>query len=339
MYQNAVYVSGTANVPSVPLNECMDLNGVYVAPIGGRTFHVRGSATTGAILAYDDQYGQNTADMNRRLYPSVASVLPYCVANRGDKIIVHPNHTENIGAADAWAFVAGLSIIGLGWGNTRPTFTFSVAASTLLCDVAGLTFQNCRWLCAGPAGVTALTVAGPWVVTGEGCLFMGNFFEVGIDADQLCTTPFTIKAANCGFFGNRIVAQAAAAPCTNVVLLGSASTGADGFTFAGNYVKAATGAVTTGVIANINSTATSTDILIEKNYLHNWLASSEAVISLAGNMVTTGLIRENQFRVELNSSVQGVVYSGTGVDVSLDNNRISNVANETAKQNQGTVSA
>jgi len=335
--QTASAFSGISRVPRVPLNDTIDLNGVFVTPCGGRTFHVRGDGTS--VLAYDDQYSQNTADMNQRLWPSVASVLPYCVASRGDRVIVHQNHTEDINAADDWALVAGLSIIGLGWGNTRPTFTFTTALATILPDVAGLTFENCRFLCAGPAGTTALTVAAPWVVTGEGCRFIENYFEIGIDADQLCTTPFTIKGANCGFFGNKIVALAQAAPSTNVIVLGDADEGADGFTCVGNYIKATTGNVATGVIANISSTATSNDILIERNYLHNWKASSTTVISFAGNMVTTGIVRENQFRVELNSSVQGVVYSGTGVDVCLDNNRISNVANETALQNQGTASA
>jgi hypothetical protein len=335
--QTASAYAGTANVPRIAINSTMDLNGMYVSPAGGRVFHVRGNGTS--ILAYDDQYGQNTADMNQRLWPSVASVLPYCVANRGDLIIVHKNHTENIGAADAWAFVAGLTIVGQGWGQTRPTFTFTVAAAQLLIDVAGVTFQNCRFLCAGPAGTTALTVTAPFSITGEGALFVDNFFEVGIDADQLCTTPITVKAADCAFFNNRIIAQAAAAPTANCIVLGSASTGADRFTFVGNYVKCATSGVAVGVIANIGSSATSVDIVIQDNYLHNWTASSTTAISFAGNMVTTGLINENTLRVELNSSVQGIVFSGTGVDCTHDNNRICNAANETAKQNQGTVSA
>jgi hypothetical protein len=340
MYSNGTYATGTAHVPGLALNECIDLNGVYVVPVGGRTFHVRGVATTGAILTYDDQYGQNTSDMNRRLYPSVASVLPYCVANRGDKIIVHQNHTEYLAAADSLAFVAGVEIIGLGWGDTRPTFTFTTATSTLLLDVAGVKIRNCRFLCAGPlAGGVALTVAAPFNVSGEGCLLRDNYFDIGIDADQIVGTFMIVKGANLGLFGNKIVAAAAAAPVTSCIVLGATGLHASGFTAIGNYIKTATSAATVGVIENVASTAASTDMIIERNYLHNWTAISSAVISFHANAVMTGTIRENIFRVELNSSVQGVVYDGTGVDMTLDNNRIGNVANETAKQNQGTVSA
>jgi hypothetical protein len=326
-----------ANVPRIALNATIDLNGFYVSPVGGRVFHVRGDGTD--ILAYDDQYGENSIDMNRRLFPSVASVLPYCVASRGDRIIVHQNHTENIGTADAWAFVAGLQIVGLGWGATRPKFTFSAAAATLLVDVAGVTIDNSQFLCAGPLVGGALTVAAPFTVSGEGFRLINSYCNVGIDANQLVGTFMTVKGDNCGLFGNTISSLAAAAPVTSCIVLGAAALGANGFTAIGNRIKTATSGAAVGVIENIASSAASEDMNIEGNYLHNWTASSSAVISLHANAVMTGTIRENLFRVELNSSVQGVVYDGTGVDVTLDNNRIGNVANETAKQNQGTVSA
>lgn len=341
MFNNTAFI-GAGQPPAPPLfgiPDVVDLGGAYACAPYGRVFFVRGDSS-GVVPNLDDQYTANLPG-GQRCYPTVKSILDagLCKASRGDIIHVLPGHVESIAAADAWEFVAGLRIIGHGYGNTRPTFTFTAATSTLLLDAAALSVTNCRFLCAGPAGTTALTVAGPFVVTGEGCRFMGSRFEIGIDADQLCTLPFTVKAANCGFYGNEILAAAAAAPVSSVVLLGSATTGADGFTFVGNTVKAATSGAEVGLIANITSTASSKDIRIEGNYLHNWLANSSAVISMAGDMVTTGVVRENLFKVELNSSVQGVVYSGTGVDLALDNNRISNVANETAKQNQGTVSA
>ena len=319
MYQNGVYTSGTANVPRSLLNEAMDLNGVYVVPVGGRVFHVRGSATTGAILTYDDQYGQNTADMNRKLWPSVASVLGYCVANRGDTIIVHKNHTENIASAAALTFVAGLRIVGLGWGATRPTFTFTTATATLTPNVAGVTIQNCRWLCAGPeSGAVALTVAAPFTVTGEGFLFVDNHVDVGYSATQICTTFMTIGAAGACIQGNRIYAVGgAAAAVTNVIVLGTSTLGYDGIRIQGNYIKAATGATTTGVIANASSSATGVDIIVEDNYLHNMLASSTKTVSLAGNTVTTGYFRRNVHRIE-GAGIAPIAYSGTGVDINID---------------------
>jgi len=316
--QTASAYGWLSQVPRVPLNSTIDLNGVYCSPAGGRIFHVRGDGTS--ILAYDDQYGQNTADMNQRLWPSVASVLPYCVASRKDRIIVHPNHTENIASADAWAVVAGLSIVGLGFGATRPTFTFSAADSTLVLDAAGISVQNCRWLCAGPAGTTALTVTAPLSVTGEGCTFEGNYFEVGIDADQLCTAFCNVAAANVGFYANTIRGLAQASTPTSIITL----TGADYFKFVGNHCKAALSAAAKGFIAN--STTASADVLIQENNFWQWKSDSSACISLAANSVTTGMIVNNRFRV-MGDSIQPVVYSGTGVDVALFGNYCDDTAN------------
>jgi hypothetical protein len=335
--QTASAFAGTANIPRLPLNSSVDLNGIIVSPAGGRTFHVRGDGTS--ILAYDDQYGQNTADMNQRLWPSVASVVPFLVANRGDNIIVHRNHTENFASANSLALPAGTRVFGQGWGNNRPTFTFTTATSTLLLTAAGVVFQNCRFLCAGPAGTTALSVAAPITITGEGCLLVNNFFEIGIDADQLCTDFMTVAGDNCGLFNNKIMSQALTSVNTSIITLGNATAGANGFVAYGNTIKGALSAATTGVIRNLASTGTSAEILIQENFLQNWKADSSVCISMAANQVTTGVVKWNTFRVSNNASVQGITYSGTGVDLSMDNNSIQNEVNETCKQNQGTVSA
>jgi hypothetical protein len=334
MYSQGTYVTSTAHVPSVPINEALDLNGIYAVPVGGRVFHVRGSSATGKILTYDDQYGENTANMNRKLYATVLEVLPYCVAKRGDKIVVHPNHTESLGSADSWAnLVEGVSIIGLGTGDTRPTFTFTDAASTLLLDQPGVKVVNCRFLCAGPSGTTALTVAAPLTVSGEGTALLGNYFEIGIDADQLCTNFCNVTGANVTFYGNEIRGLAQASTPTSCITL----TGANYFKFVGNRCKAALSAAAKGFIAN--STTASADVFISDNFFHQWKSDSSACISLAANSVTTGTITRNRFRVMNDASVQGVVYSGTGVDVQLFENTIVNNTNETGLLNQGTASA
>lgn len=287
----ATAYDGRSEIPRVTENDTVDFDSVYLTPCGGRTFHVRGDGTS--VLAYDDQYGQNTSDMNRRLWPSVASVLPYCVASRGDTILVHPNHTENIASADAWAFVAGLKIIGLGQGATRPTFTFSAAGSTLVADVAGLTIKNCRFLCAGPAGSTALTVAAPFTVSGEGFHFLDNYCQVGIDADQLCTAFFTTTAAadNMVIARNTITASAAAAAITSMFLF----VGADGLKFIGNDCKAGFASAATALV-DFETTA-SLNVLVQGNLLHQWTSTSTGGLT-CGAVATTGWILDNEFATE-----------------------------------------
>lgn len=55
---------------------------------------------------------------------TVAQALALCTASRGDRIYVLPGHAESIGASGLAWNVAGVSIIGVGQGNLRPTFTW-----------------------------------------------------------------------------------------------------------------------------------------------------------------------------------------------------------------------
>lgn len=318
-------------IPTAVVGQGLEVNGAFVLPAGGRVFYVRGNGTTPTY--YDDTFSKFSTREDLYLYPSVASALGQCAAGRGDKIVVLPNHTENLASAAAWTFVANVSIIGLGYGATRPTFTFSAATSTLVVDKAGVTISNCRFLCAGPAGTTALTVAAPFTASGEGVVFHRNYFEIGIDADQLCTAFCNVTASNVAFYDNDIRGLAQTSTPTSCITL----TGADYFKFIGNRCKAALSAAAKGFIAN--STTASADILVENNQFWQWKSDSSACISLAANSVTTGVIAKNRFRVMDNASVNGIVTSGTGVDVAEFSNEIVNNANETGVLNQGTVSA
>ena len=318
---------------AVPSNRPLDLLGAYSIPATGRVFMVRGDGTK--VLNYDDQYTAVTTDNSRHVFPSIAAALALCVASRGDVVMVLSGHTESIATATAWAIPAGTRIIGNGWGNTRPVVTLTAAASTVTMT-AGSLITNVKFVCDGTA---ATTITQAFNMTGEGASLINCEFHLGTSNTQKCATLLTVSAANCRFVGNKAYADTQATAITNVIVLGTATTGADDFICVGNIVSAALAAATTGIVANISSTATSNRVLIMENFFFNWKSDSSACISLAGNMVTTGLIAENSFRVMDNASVQGIVFSGTGVDVTMDNNRIANDVNETAKQNQGTVSA
>ena len=77
-----------------------------------------------------------------------------CTATNGDHIIVMPGHAETTTAIAA--DVAGITIIGIGNGRARPTFTATTAASDLI-DVtaANITIKNIR-LVGAASGVTSL---------------------------------------------------------------------------------------------------------------------------------------------------------------------------------------
>lgn len=282
--------------PSIPMESLglgIDVGGTLILPPGGRVFYVRGTA--GSLLTYaDDQLDRYRSAFQGQIFPTVAAALAVCVSGRGDRIIVLEGHTENIAAADAWPFVAGVKIIGIGSGNRRPTFTFTVAAATLLVDVAGVCISNCRFLCAGPAGTTALTVAAPFTVSGADCVFAYNKFEVGIDADQLCTAFFTTTAAadNLVIYDNDVTSAAAAAALTSLFVF----VGADGLRFVNNRCKAGFANAATGLLAFI--TTASTDVYIAGNTLHQWTASSTGGIDMSTDLAHTGVLVANNFITE-----------------------------------------
>ena len=282
--------------PSIPMETLgigIDVGGTLILPPGGRVFYVRGTA--GALLTYaDDQFDVYRSTFQGQVFPSVATALAKCVSGRGDRIIVLEGHTENIAAADAWPFVAGVKIIGIGSGDRRPTFTFTVATATLLVDVAGVCISNCRFLCAGPAGTTALTVAAPFTVSAADCVFAYNKFEVGIDADQIAAALFTTTAAadNLVIYDNDVTSAAAAAAVTTLFSF----VGADGLKFVNNRCRAGFSGAATGLLKFL--TTASTNVYIAGNTLHQWTATSTGGIDMSADLANTGVIIANNFITE-----------------------------------------
>ena len=73
-----------------------------------------------------------------------ASTLTPALA-AGDVIYLMPGHTETIAAAAGIACAtAGVKIIGLGWGASRPTFTFSATGSSWTVTAASVYIKNIR---------------------------------------------------------------------------------------------------------------------------------------------------------------------------------------------------
>lgn len=95
------------------------------------------------------QQGQRGgSDGNKGTFDSPFATIDYaigqCTANRGDVIFVKPGHAETLSAAGAIAAdVAGVTIIGLGTGSTRPTLTLDTATTTTISvSAANVTFKN-----------------------------------------------------------------------------------------------------------------------------------------------------------------------------------------------------
>lgn len=79
-----------------------------------------------------------------------------CTASQGDIIIVLPGHVETIGAASALDLdVAGIKVIGVGWGQNKPRLRFTVAGGTVEVNADDIWIENLWFSADFTNGVTA----------------------------------------------------------------------------------------------------------------------------------------------------------------------------------------
>ncbi len=121
--------------------------GMTVIPnVGGEVY----SGNVWFVDSGDNNGSDNAHEPGNRLEPY--STLDAAIdrsgvvsgANNGDVILVLPGHTETISTAGIDLDIAGLTVIGIGNGDNRPTITFSnsTATSDMDIDAANITIQN-----------------------------------------------------------------------------------------------------------------------------------------------------------------------------------------------------
>lgn len=125
---------------------------------GGAYFLSAMREEPGNVFFVHSGTGSNAAGGGRSPDAPLATVdyaIGLCSANNGDVIYVLPGHAESFAAADGFdADVAGVKIVGLGWGAQRPTFTFTNTAGTVAVGAASVWLENLRFV----AGVSAVVV-------------------------------------------------------------------------------------------------------------------------------------------------------------------------------------
>ncbi|MCB0242636.1 MAG: hypothetical protein KDI12_04450 [Anaerolineae bacterium] len=97
-------------------------------------------------------YGQNPDAP----FATLDYAIGQCTASNGDVIYVMPGHAEDLTAADSIDVdVAGIKIIGLGWGALKPTFSTTAAAGSFKVDAANVLVRNLRLVANFATGTTA----------------------------------------------------------------------------------------------------------------------------------------------------------------------------------------
>lgn len=112
----------------------------------GQVFYVG----NGPVLNPQQKPGSNG---NRGTYLAPFATLNYaintaCLSGRGDVVFVLPGHQESIADASTLTVNCGdVAVVGLGFGNFRPTFTFTTATTANIpVRSSGCSFQNIRFI-------------------------------------------------------------------------------------------------------------------------------------------------------------------------------------------------
>ncbi len=253
---------------------------------------------SGGVQDGDDDFIQNN------LVETLDSALNRCRSGLGDIVYILPDHAENIDSADKMSsLVAGTQIIGLGQGVLRPTFTWTVAAGTLLLDVANVTLANCvlKMADAGNAGVT---VVAPITVSAAGCAIVGCDIRFGADANDDVTIGVTTTAAADDFnFSGNVCYGVTAAECTTFLRL----VGADRFVMDNCVIQGATGSTTVGVVQMLTTASTQVSIT-NCTFVNNQALSVHAATGMAG---ATGIVKDCAFGILDNATLAGFETEGS----------------------------
>ncbi len=220
-----------------------------------------------------------------------------CLADRGDIIYVAQKHTEAVTTAYADLDCAGLTVIGLGSGGSRPYFDYTGASGNLLINADNVTVKN-LWFHANVDSILiAITVETTSDnVTIEDCLFTADTGtdEFDVCIDHAATNNYAI-VRNCEF-------QMGAADAVSAIhfLKSDYAIIADNRVF-GDYSTACIHNETTAAVM----------IMIDNNTLFNGTIGGDGGVNTEPGIelfaTTTGVIQHNFIVANLAAATDSIV--------------------------------
>lgn len=249
---------------------------------GNRFFVNSGAAGVGSTAGFGKSPDSPLASL------ALAFSLDILTPNNGDIVYLMPGHTENVIAAATIACdIAGVRVVGLGEGSSKPTITFTtIDSATMTMGAASVKLENIRFVCDIDALVVGLPVTAAYV-TIKDCEFIDlgtdnslHWITLSADADDFtlenCINKGTATAGNTGF-----ITMAAA---SNVRILGLESEG--------DFSA-----------ANIDMSAAAVNVRIEGCRLNN---ANAVDVCIEGFAAATGWLANNFIRIATDTEVTGI---------------------------------
>lgn len=179
--------------------------------------------TTGNIWFVDSDttYGSdsNSGETPTDAFLTIDYAIGKCTANNGDIIIVKEGHAETVTTAIT-ADIAGVTILGLGHGDKRPTITVNAAIPGLNVTAVDCKFHNLQFV-AGSSITAATRILR---VAANGAKFTGCQFSMPYDMYHMIVVfkGDEVEFVNC-VFKNSVTTNASVHPQTGLLVIGAAA--------------------------------------------------------------------------------------------------------------------
>lgn len=185
----------------------------------GRVFYVGSVGVPGGV-AGSDNAGAN-GDSPQRPFATLDYAVGYCVAGRGDVIYCLPGHAENIASSTAVTMdISGVTVIGLGRGTLRPTFTFTTATTARInVTAASVSFENCLFVANFADVATCFLITAAPAFRVVDCEFRDT--SSVLNFLRCLTTTVTVNADGLEWLRNRVYSLGTTAGTEMILIAGT----------------------------------------------------------------------------------------------------------------------
>lgn len=255
----------------------------------GRIFIVCKASLTTIKPEIDAMYGNGYPDGVPIVHTSVQLAKAACVASRGDIILVAPGHTETISNATTLTLdKAGVTIIGLGTGSLRPTFTLDTAnTANIPVTAANNKIRNCIFIANFLNIASCFTNnAGPAFDVSD-CEFRDT--SSVLNFLTIITTTVTVNADGLVFNRNRLIITGITAATTPIKIAGTI----DRVTINDNFVTKAVLNNTSCLLAHGALVVTNLEMARNRIFSANTDSATGGFLITTSATTNTGMVYDN----------------------------------------------
>lgn len=271
-------------------------------------------------------------------FATLAGALTQCTANRGDIVMVKPGHAETVSAASGINLnKAGVAIIGLGVGSTRPTITLDTAnTATIALSANNVTISNFLFRANFLAIATVFNQANAQVATDftiDNCEFRD--LSAVLSFVTIHTVGTTANIGDGFQFTNNKVFGEDTSPGTAVTAIKFASASAR-VVISGNYIVHAAAGTDTAAVLFAGGSVNHTDLLIDGNRTFRANTDTAGHIMSSSSTACTGML-SNNLDWHLDNSAGLIIPTGTKLGFFNNYSMVTGAADKSALINPVAV--